>query len=754
MNGKKNGQNRVDKNKTTKNIDKGLQEILSHAQSEIRSILLNAIEKEHRTGQNLVEILRQDVDKEMFKSIWSFLNKPISVKGSGGKGKLVKERLLEGGFITQEELDHAEQTGEAYDESIGRHLVKSGYITEQQLEDALVQQERTGQSSWRILVNKGLVTPKQIADARKYGGQFPGAVMGDQELKNACIRTGLVTEEEAEQAVETAKAEGRNMLQVLVDSGEVSKSEIGKALAGEVGIEWLDVAKLDIEPSTLNLLPEYLARESRMLPIAKMDGKVRVAMANPLDVACKESFHILVDMDMEPILAFEQDILDAINTHYSRKTGEKRQRDAVTPKKDEGALDKLKKRLTRATSDEQEVVSLAEDAGVISLVASIIEGAINSRATDIHLEPQAGSLRVRYRLDGMLYDIMNLPERLRDEVISRVKVLAELDITERRRPQDGHFTIQLDQAGREYDIRVATLPTVLGEKIALRLLNPEDLFMGLRELGLEPDQLVNLDENIDEPHGMILATGPIGSGKTTTLYALLSEVDILTQNVVTIEDPVEYQLPGINQVQVDRRVERTFAQMLRSVVRQDANVLMVGEIRDAETAHVAVEAAGTGHLVLSTMHTSDTAGAIVRLKNLEVPSFLIANSITTVVAQRLVRCVCQNCREEYEPDPALIENMHMAQEEVDKTKFYMGKGCDLCFHTGYKGRTGIFEVMDITPEIRHLILAGSDRSEIVEKAIEEGMLTLRQSGLKKVMDGITTLEEVARVHRRRKSSVV
>ncbi|MFW5923804.1 MAG: GspE/PulE family protein, partial [Planctomycetota bacterium] len=498
-----------------------------------------------------------------------------------------------------------------------------------------------------------------------------------------------------------------------------------------------DLNEVEVEPEALQLLPEHLARENLMIPITRQDDTVRVAMANPQDMACQESFRMLVDMDISPVLAFEQDILDAIDREYARTPEE--------PEEDIGALERLKRRLQKVSPAEQEVVSLAEDAGVISLVASIVEGAVNSRATDIHLEPQAESLRVRYRIDGLLYDIMNLPENLHNEVISRVKVLADMDITERRRPQDGHFTI--DAREREYDIRVATLPTVLGEKLVLRLLNPEDLFRGLRELGLEEDQLGILNQAIDEPYGMILATGPIGSGKTTTLYALLSEVDILTQNVVTIEDPVEYQLPGINQVQVDRRIERNFPDMLRSVVRQDANVMMVGEIRDPETANVAVGAARTGHLLLSTMHTNDAAGALITLQHLGVPNFLVANSVTTVIAQRLVRKICPHCREPHEPEDALIQSMQVSEEQRSNITFYRADGCDECFQTGYIGRTGIFEVLQLGPEIRHLVLSDADRSEIVDISREEGMLTLQEAGMNKVRMGITTLEEVARVTR-------
>ncbi|MFW6457472.1 MAG: ATPase, T2SS/T4P/T4SS family [Planctomycetota bacterium] len=714
-----------------------LREILGHAQGEIRTQLRQAIEQQQKTGRKLMEILRQDVDREMFKGIWEFLHNPVSPgKGQKSGKKKVKDQLSEEGWINADELEEMVRSDETFDAEIGQRLVDNGYISEEQLKTAQVQHERTGQSVWRILVNTGKVSPKQIADVRKYG-DVGGSTTGDTALKEACQQSGVVTEEECETAMEQSRTTGRNILQVLVDSGTVDKHVLGEAISDELDVDWIGLTSADIDQESAELLPEHLARKNRMIPFSHHENTVRIAMANPRDPAARESFRMLANMEVEPVLAFEEDIIDVIDDVYNQAPS------VGTTEKHKGALARIRETLKHATPEEEEVVSLAQNAGVISLVASIVEGAINSRATDIHLEPQADALRVRYRIDGLLYDIMNLPEGLHDEVISRVKVLANLDITERRRPQDGHFTIDVRE--KEYDIRVATLPTVLGEKMVLRLLNPEDLFRGMRELGLQQDQLDLLEDSISDPYGMILATGPIGSGKTTTLYALLSEVDILTQNVVTIEDPVEYQLPGINQVQVDRQIDRTFASMLRSVLRQDANVMMVGEVRDAETANVAVGAARTGHLLLSTMHTNDAAGAIITLEHLGVPKFLIANSVTTVVAQRLVRRLCPHCKEEGEPEQTLLETMELDRDEVAGMEFYQARGCDECYQMGYKGRTGIFEVMRISPNLHTLVLHGADRGEIIKCARKDGMITLQEAGLHKVQQGITTLEEVARV---------
>jgi type II secretory ATPase GspE/PulE/Tfp pilus assembly ATPase PilB-like protein len=376
-------------------------------------------------------------------------------------------------------------------------------------------------------------------------------------------------------------------------------------------------------------------------------------------------------------------------------------------------------------------------------VTSIIEGAINSRATDIHLEPQTYGLRVRYRIDGMLYDVMTLPEKMEEEIIARVKVLSNMDVTERRHPQDGHCSIEIGE--KTYDMRAATLPTVLGEKMVLRMLNADEVFLGLRELGLEPEQFQAVEAAVARPYGMILVTGPIAAGKTSTLYAALSEIDIFTRNVVTIEDPVEYRLPGINQVEIDHRVDRTFANMLRAVLRQDANVMMVGEIRDEDTAAVAVRAAMTGHMVFSTLHANNAVGAIGALRHLGIPPYLITSAVHTVVAQRLVRKVCARCREPYTPDESLLRAAGLDPQEARRMIFYKAVGCKECYRTGYRGRTGIFEILSMDDAIKSMVLADAGHDEIVKAASEKGMMNLMQAGVKKVQEGAVTLEELLRV---------
>ena len=716
-------------------LRKGLEEVLSHAQEETRRSLREALEKKETTGKSLMDILKSDLDRETFGRIFAFLRKPAGEAAKGAaedaEPRQVKDLLLAGGWLTEEEWAEMEQSREV-DE--GRLLVEAGYITEEQLEDALAQQEKSGQSFWRILVNRGLIAPKQIADVRKYGARRAPATLDEEAIKRVLVRTGLVDEKEAEKAILDRKRTGRDVFQALLDAGRVKKDALGKALSKELNIPYADLKATRPQKEAIELLPRHLAEQNRMVPLAIEDGTVRLAMANPQDVAAREQFAMMVNMEVQPVLAFEKDILDAIRRHYAPEEA---------PARPLSAFERLKARLGRVGAADEGMVSMAENAGVINLVASIVEGAINSHATDIHLEPLPHGLRVRYRIDGMLYDVMNLPENLTSGVVSRVKVLAGMDITERRRPQDGHFAISVLQ--RNYDLRVATLPTVVGEKVVLRLLNPEDVFRGLRELGLESDQLEAVQAAIGQPYGMILVTGPIGSGKTTTLYAALSQVDILAQNVVTIEEPVEYQLPGINQVQVDANIDRTFAGVLRAALRQDADVIMVGEIRDADTAQVAVRAAMTGHLVFSTLHTNDAVGAIDTLAHLGVLPFFISSSLIAVIAQRLVRRVCPECREKRRPERPVLEAAGVSEEAAKDIAFYRARGCAHCFQTGYRGRTGVFEVFRMSDAVREAMLSDGRHADLLAIARREGMMTLMEAGIQKVRAGITTLEELLRV---------
>ena len=723
---------------------KGLEEVLANAQDETRRQLQDALEKKKTTGRSLTDILRQDVDRDMFKRIWAFLEKPADEKSgepSSPDAKKMKDVLVEGGWMTSEEISTGGASdADRYDPAVGRALVEGGALTEDQLADALAQHERSGASVWRILVNRGLLAPKQIADARKYGSLKPASTAEDVALPEMLMKTGLVTEEQCRKAMAEGKATGRDVTQILIDSYVVTRTQLGVGLAKQYGVPYADLNQAEIDPAAVALLPEHLCEENRMLPISVAGDRVTVAMANPNDTAARDMFRMMVSKEVVPVLAFEKDLLEALKREHARAQA---QAPAAGAPAAGSPLTRLKERLQGAAGSMQEMATMVERMGVIDLVSSIIEGAINSRATDIHLEPQAYGMRVRYRIDGMLYDVMTLPEKMEEEVLARVKVLSNMDVTERRHPQDGHCSIEIGK--KTYDMRAATLPTILGEKLVLRLLNADEVFLGLRELGLEADQLQLMEAAVARPYGMILVTGPIAAGKTSTLYAALSEVDIFTRNVVTIEDPVEYRLPGINQVEIDHRVDRTFANMLRAVLRQDANVMMVGEIRDEDTAAVAVRAAMTGHVVFSTLHANDAVGAIGALRHLGIPPYLVMSAVHTVVAQRLVRKICPRCREPYTPDESLLRAAGLDPQEVRRMIFYKAVGCKECYRTGYHGRTGIFEILSLDDQIKSMVLAGASHDELVKAAREKGMLSLMQAGVRKVQEGAVTLEELLRV---------
>ncbi len=721
---------------------KMLEEVLANAQGETRRQLQDAIEKKKTTGRSLTDILRQDVDRDMFRRIWAFLEKPAEEKPgqpASPDARKIKDVLVEGGWMTSDEMSTAGDDAGQYDPAVGRALVESGALTEDQLADALAQHERSGASVWRILVNRGLLAPKQIADARKYGSLKPSSTTDDAALDEMLVKTGLVTEEQCRKAMAERKATGREVTQILMDSYVVTRTQLGDALAKQYGVPYADLTQTQIDPAAVALLPEHLCEENRVLPIAVAGDRVTVAMVNPNDASARDMLRMMLNKEVVPVLAFEKDLLEALKREHARVQAQAPAAGApaVSP------LTRLKERLRGAAGSMQEMATMAEKMGVIDLVSSIIEGAINSRATDVHLEPQTYGLRVRYRIDGMLYDVMTLPEKMEEEIIARVKVLSNMDVTERRHPQDGHCSIEIGE--KTYDMRAATLPTVLGEKLVLRMLSADEVFLGLGELGLEPEQLRTVEAAVARPYGMILVTGPIAAGKTSTLYAALSEVDIFTRNVVTIEDPVEYRLPGINQVEIDHRVDRTFANMLRAVLRQDANVMMVGEIRDEDTAAVAVRAAMTGHVVFSTLHANDAVGALGALRHLGIPPYLVTSAVHTVAAQRLVRKVCPRCREPYTPDESLLRAAGLDPQAVRRMIFYKAVGCKECYRTGYRGRTGIFEVLSMDDTIKNMVLTGSGHDEIVRVAREKGMMSLMQAGIKKVQEGAVTLEELLRV---------
>lgn len=548
-----------------------------------------------------------------------------------------------------------------------------------------------------------------------------------QYLSEILLSKNLILREQLEEALSRSEKGKIPLPQVLVEMGFATKEEIYTVIADDIGAPFIDISNYVIDPEVIKLVPKDLATEHLVCPLFKIEDTLTIALADPTDFVLIDRIRAKSECEVEVCLAAEEDLKQAIEQSY----GSEDAYTADTP----GELQSVK------ITEGEGLASITKETPVSKLVELIITQAVRDRASDIHIEPDEDLLRIRFRIDGILYEIPSPPKSLELAIISRIKVMANLDIATSRIPQDGHFQRRVD--GRDIEARVATIPTIYGENVVIRLLNPVAGLLAMDELGLSPHALGQFQEMISHPWGTILATGPTGSGKTTTLYAGLSRVNTIEKNIITIEDPVEARLPFIRQIQVSVKAGLTFATGLRSIVRQDPDIIMVGEIRDLETAEVAIQAALTGHLVFSTLHTNDAAGAVTRLVEMGIEPFLISGSITGVIAQRLIRRICPKCKEQYKPSKALIGRVGL---ELDKEyTFHRGRGCPACKGTGYKGRVGIFELFAVSDELRELIIERASSSAIKKKAMEQGMKDLKEDGLSKVLQGITTMEEVARV---------
>jgi type IV pilus assembly protein PilB len=553
-------------------------------------------------------------------------------------------------------------------------------------------------------------------------------------LVNAC----LINEEQLQKAMLTQKKEGGKLGSILVKLGFIEENKLLAFLSQQYGIPSVDLSKLEIDPSVTKLIPAELVQKHRVIPIKRTGSTLSVAMVDPTDVFAIDDIKFMTSYDVTPVLASEGAIITAINQHYDSA------HQLQTVLKDMEGREDLE--LTVTGEDEEEQVNVSqlkeavEDAPVVKLANLILAEAIKKGVSDIHIEAYEKKFRVRYRLDGSLYEVMAPPMKLRAALTSRIKIMADLDIAERRLPQDGR--IKLKMKDREVDMRVSSLPCLFGEKIVMRILDKGNLTLDLSKLGFDPKALQDFMTAVSSPYGMVLVTGPTGSGKTTTLYSALHYINTEDINIMTAEDPVEYNLMGINQVQMKEEIGLNFATALRSFLRQDPDVVMVGEIRDYETAEIAVKAALTGHLVLSTLHTNDAPSTINRLLNMGVEPFLVASSVVLILAQRLIRKICTNCKEEEKVAPHTLIDVGFSPEEAQSLRCFKGKGCNNCSNTGYKGRVAIYEVMPIGDEMRELILQGASADEIKKKAISLGTKTLRMSGLQKIREGVGTVEEV------------
>jgi type IV pilus assembly protein PilB len=564
-------------------------------------------------------------------------------------------------------------------------------------------------------------------------------------LGEILIKESLITQDQLDKALEFQRSNGGKLGSCLTKMGFITDDDITGVLSRQYGVPSINLKYYEIDPNVIKLIPQDTALRYQVIPLSRVGSVLTIAMTDPTNVFAMDDIKFMTGFNVEPVVASESAIAEAISRFYGG--GSSNHEELSNLMKD--LVDEDQELELAADEQEMDASALekaAEEAPIIKLVNLILTDSVKRGASDIHVEPYENEMRVRFRIDGVLQTVMSPPLKLRDAMTSRMKIMAKLDIAEKRLPQDGRIMIKYKADGKkkELDFRVSSVPTLYGEKIVLRLLDKENLRLDMTKLGFEQESLTKFERNILKPYGMVLVTGPTGSGKTNTLYSSVARLNQVDTNIMTAEDPVEFQLAGINQVQMKEQIGLNFAAALRAFLRQDPNIILVGEIRDFETAEIAVKAALTGHLVLSTLHTNDAPSTISRLMNMGIEPFLVATSVNLICAQRLVRRICANCKQELEvPQQALIDAGY-TPEEVKTTKIYHGKGCSICNKGGYKGRTGLYEVMEINDELRELILVGASALELKKKAIEQGMITLRRSGLIKASLGMTTMEEVLR----------
>jgi general secretion pathway protein E/type IV pilus assembly protein PilB len=553
---------------------------------------------------------------------------------------------------------------------------------------------------------------------------------------------GLITHEDLLKAKDMTKLGGIGLLDALIKMGRVTQMDVSKALASQFGMDTINLAEYRVPEEVLALVPRHIARRYKVVPVYRHDNTLTVAISDPMDVDTIDSLRYILRVNVEPVVASKPDIEASLARYYG---GGDDTVENMLQEITEGEID-LGISAKAAELRIDEGAETEADAPIIKLVGLIINEAYRSRASDIHIEPMEKRLRVRYRIDGVLHEVENPPKKLQQTIISRLKIMSNMSIAEKRVPQDGR--IEIPVMGRVLDLRVSCLPTNHGESIVMRILDKSSLLLGLSDLGFFTDQEEVINRVIGSPDGVFLITGPTGSGKTTTLYACLNTINKPDRKIITVEDPVEYQLAGINQVQVNAEINLTFAAALRSILRQAPNIIMIGEIRDLETANIAVQSALTGHLVFSTLHTNDAPSAVTRLIDIGVKPFLVASAVRAIMAQRLVRSVCPRCKEPYTPSKYEMDMLRLDPEEMKKTTIYKGRGCSDCAKTGYRGRKGIFEIFVIDEEMRRMVYEKVSSNVLRNRAREIGMRTLREDGVRKIMAGITTPEEVISITQR------
>jgi type IV pilus assembly protein PilB len=563
-------------------------------------------------------------------------------------------------------------------------------------------------------------------------------------LGDILVKDSLISSDQLKQALDYQKKNGGRLGTCLVKMGLVSDEDITAVLSRQYGVPSINLRFYEVDPSVIKLVPQETAVRYQIVPLSRVGSTLTIAMTDPTNVFAMDDIKFMTGFNVEPVVASETAITEAIGKFYgSVEAGEELDKVMKDLAGDEAEME------LAAEEAEMDLAALeraADEAPIIKLVNLVLTDAVKRGASDIHIEPYEKEYRVRFRIDGILQNVMAPPLKLKDAITSRVKIMAKLDISEKRLPQDGRIMIKYVKDGKkkELDFRVSTVPTLFGEKVVMRLLDKENLRLDMTKLGFEPESLAKFEREILKPYGMVLVTGPTGSGKTNTLYSSVARLNTAETNIMTAEDPVEFQLAGINQVQMKEQIGLNFASALRAFLRQDPNIILVGEIRDFETAEIAVKAALTGHLVLSTLHTNDAPSTISRLMNMGIEPFLVATSVNLICAQRLVRRICVACKEPNPLPPQALTDAGYTPEEAKTMQVFHGRGCTTCNNTGYKGRVGLYEVMEINDDLRELILVGASALELKKKALEQGMITLRKSGLTKMAAGQTTMEEVLR----------
>ena len=564
-----------------------------------------------------------------------------------------------------------------------------------------------------------------------------------ERIADVLVEDGLLTPKQVGELLEQQKKGGTRLLKLILEKAYVSEQDMAVCMGRVLNTPPINLSRISIPVEVADLLPSEVARNHKVVPVSRLENKLFIAMADPLNVLAIDDVRRITRLEVAPLIASEKAIIDKLNHLDAAKSGS--MEDIIEDAKKKADSDAADENVELAREDTEKVnldqlAASSEEAPVIKLANLILVQAIKDRASDIHIEPFEKSVRLRYRVDGVLMDATAPPKQMQLALASRFKIMSCLDIAERRLPQDGRMRVKV--GGKDYDLRVSIMPTVHGEKIVLRVLDKSNLSASLDKLGLDPDTYQQVKAAVDAPHGLILVTGPTGSGKTTTLYSALNELNSPIYNIITVEDPVEFQIPGINQVPTKKEIGLTFANALRSILRQDPDIIMIGEIRDTETAEIAIEAALTGHQVLSTMHCNDAAGAIARLDDMGIAPFLISSSVILACAQRLMRRICPHCKEPVTYPDKMFQDLGIDPSMFDGVTLYRGRGCDRCKNSGYAGRMAIIEAMTITDEIRKLIISRANTRELAKVAIGQGMRTLRMAALDRVREGTSTLEQV------------